>query len=142
MEEKEKKERAAAARRAEGAARGRVARAKREITALLKAAGWWREELAFQVEMAAADLVLFRQLRTKALSVPPVVTETRRDGPIQKPHPLIAMMQAQANQVRQDFKALSMNYDSRVPKGRGEADGPDLLSAMMGMDPEEGSGDD
>lgn len=126
------------------AGRAAVGRARREIVELLKSAGWWRDELALQAEMAAADLVLLRRLRDEVLGLESaVITEVTDHGAKRrKPDPLLAAYQAQANQVRQDFKALSMNYDSRVAKPRGGEDADDPLARLMGFGAEEGAGDE
>ena len=86
------------------------------VVQLLKKEGLWRPELTYQVEMLANELIVYRSLMEKMQKVSEddqlVITEQSREGDDRlRPHPILAMVQAQANQLRQDLKVLLMNYD-------------------------------
>lgn len=89
---------------------------KRYVVRVLKEAGIYRAELTYQIEMLANELIVYRSLMKKAEEVgendEAIITEQSREGDERlRPHPIYAMVQAQANQLRQDLKVLLMNYD-------------------------------
>lgn len=110
----------------------KIENVKRHVTRVLKKAGVYRPEMSYQIELLAADIIQWRKFLSESLDQPGTITEGRQYGSVIKVNPIHSMVQAQANQVRQDLKALLMNWEKRDGKtvgGGGEDD--DLLTKIM-----------
>lgn len=105
---------------------------QQHVRNVLKKAGVYRPEMSYQIELLASDLALWRKFRDESLETPSTVVEERKDYSVTKVHPIHSMVQAQANQLRQDLKALLMNWEKRDTRKADEApDEEDLMSQMF-----------
>lgn len=110
----------------------KIENVKRHIIRVLRKAEVYRPEMCYQIELLAADVIQWRKFLGESLDQPGTIVETRQYGSVVKVNPIHSMVQAQANQVRQDLKALLMNWEKRDGKSAGTApDGDDLLAKIM-----------
>lgn len=99
-------------------------------------AGVYSQELAYQVELAASDLLLYRKLRDAALSESTEVTVTeysRENNAREKINPIFDAMKKQADVVRKDLRALYMNRElKRQEDVQTSVDEKDPIAELMG----------
>lgn len=103
---------------------------KRYVRGVLKAAGKWSPEMAYQVELLASDLLLFRELRDDVERHGATIVETSREGFTRtRLRPSVPAMREQAKAVREDLKVLLMNR--ALDREEGAAAGDELLARLM-----------
>ncbi len=97
----------------------RVQSIARYIKKKLKDAGVYDPTLAYQVELVASDLLIYRKFRDACLSDDTDVsfTEKSREGNDRiKVSPLFSAMRQQSKIVREGLDALTMNIKSKKVK--------------------------
>jgi hypothetical protein len=107
---------------------------KTVIRRQLVKAGVYSPELAYQVELAASDIILYRKLRDTALNeeTEVIVTEfSRENRPREKINPIFDAMKKQADVVRKDLRALYMNRELKRQEEVASADERDPINDLM-----------
>lgn len=104
------------------------------IRRILKSKGMYSEEMSYQVELLASDLLVFRKIRKLVLSEEekPVITEESREGKDRKrENPLYGLMAKFADRVRRDLRSLKMNKELSAGEQNQEIPEDDALSRLM-----------
>lgn len=118
---------------------------KQVIRRQLVKADAYAPELAYQIELTASDILLYRKLRNKALDEETEVTVieySRENKPRERINPIFDAMKKQADVVRKDLRALYMNRELRRKEGGKEIkETKDPLKEMMEKLNEIDSGD-
>lgn len=118
---------------------------KQVIRRQLVKADAYAPELAYQIELTASDILLYRKLRNKALDEETEVTVieySRENKPRERINPIFDAMKKQADVVRKDLRALYMNRELRRKEGGKEIkEAKDPLKEMMEKLNEIDSGD-
>lgn len=118
---------------------------KQVIRRQLVKADAYAPELAYQIELTASDILLYRKLRNKALDEETEVTVieySRENKPRERINPIFDAMKKQADVVRKDLRALYMNRELRRKEGSKEIkETKDPLKEMMEKLNEIDSGD-
>lgn len=85
-----------------------------EVVDILKDAGLYLPELKFQVEMLAANLMIYRKLTADVMKLKSMTIVEKTGGqPREKAHPLVGLQANAAAQLRKDLSLLLMNYQKR-----------------------------
>ena len=100
-------------------------KAKAEIIKLLKDSNCYEDKNIYNIELAARELVIYRQLSEQVLSgkVPMIETELSREGsPRKKTSPVFMELQQQAKNLRDSLRDLTMS-PRHTKSNVGEKDG-------------------
>lgn len=107
---------------------------KRRVRELLKGGGAYTREMTYQVEMLAADLLVYRKMLDEALGSDVMIREVSREGNERvRVNPLYELLAKQSDVVRRDLKALGMNKELRWVNDAlmNGAEGDDPLARLM-----------
>ena len=95
--------------------------------------GKYSNEMSYQIELLASDLLVFRRIREKALdeNTKLIVLEKSREGfDREKENPIFILMARYADRVRKDLRALMMNQE--IQQGdENKAKDDDALTKLM-----------
>ena len=92
----------------------KVENLKVTIRRILQENGKYSNEMSYQIELLASDLLVFRRIREKALdeNTKLIVLEKSREGfDREKENPIFILMARYADRVRKDLRALMMNQE-------------------------------
>lgn len=83
------------------------------VRKVLEKAGLYLPELEYQVEMLAADLLIYRKSVSDVLALEAF---TIQENGITKAHPSVGLQVNAAAQLRKDLSTLLMNYQKKTGK--------------------------
>ncbi|MFS2418290.1 hypothetical protein AAH164_20110 [Phocaeicola dorei] len=111
----------------------KVENLKVTIRRILQENGKYSNEMSYQIELLASDLLVFRRIREKALdeNTKLIVLEKSREGfDREKENPIFILMARYADRVRKDLRALMMNQE--IQQGdENKAKDDDALTKLM-----------
>ena len=111
----------------------KVENLKVTIRRILQENGKYSNEMSYQIELLASDLLVFRRIREKALdeNTKLIVLEKSREGfDREKENPIFILMARYADRVRKDLRALMMNQE--IQQGdENRAKDDDALTKLM-----------
>lgn len=111
----------------------KVENLKVTIRRILQENGKYSNEMSYQIELLASDLLVFRRIREKALdeNTKLIVLEKSREGFDRgKENPIFILMARYADRVRKDLRALMMNQE--IQQGdENKAKDDDALTKLM-----------
>ena len=111
----------------------KVENLKVTIRRILQENGKYSNEMSYQIELLASDLLVFRRIREKALdeNTKLIDLEKSREGfDREKENPIFILMARYADRVRKDLRALMMNQE--IQQGdENKAKDDDALTKLM-----------
>ena len=111
----------------------KVENLKVTIRRILQENGKYSNEMSYQIELLASDLLVFRRIREKALDENTkliVLEKSREEFDREKENPIFILMARYADRVRKDLRALMMNQE--IQQGdENKAKDDDALTKLM-----------
>ena len=111
----------------------KVENLKVTIRRILQENGKYSNEMSYQIELLASDLLVFRRIREEALAADTklIVVEKSREGfDREKENPIFILMARYADRVRKDLRALMMNQEIQQGEENKTKD-DDALTKLM-----------
>nr|DAM83363.1 MAG TPA: hypothetical protein [Caudoviricetes sp.] len=111
----------------------KVENLKVTIRRILQENDKYSNEMSYQIELLASDLLVFRRIREEALAADTklIVVEKSREGfDREKENPIFILMARYADRVRKDLRALMMNQEIQQGEENKTKD-DDALTKLM-----------
>jgi hypothetical protein len=111
----------------------KVENLKVTIRRILQENDKYSNEMSYQIELLASDLLVFRRIREEALAADTklIVVEKSREGfDREKENPIFILMARYADRVRKDLRALMMNQEIQQGEENKTKD-DDTLTKLM-----------